>query len=88
VSRLSGKDRDELDDDQFAFPEHRKEPIYDAEHVREAIARFDQVTGVSNAERDAAWSRLRAAASKYKVELHEDDWRELFKRNDRTVPRD
>lgn len=28
---------------QFAFPKQRKEPVHDAEHVRNAIARFDQV---------------------------------------------
>ena len=47
---------------QFAFPEHRKEPIHGAEHVRNAIARFDQVEDVSDADRDAAWKRITAEA--------------------------
>jgi hypothetical protein len=53
----------------FAFPNERKEPLNDARHVRNAIARFDQVKGVSDAERDAAWRRIRAAARKYGVEV-------------------
>jgi len=53
----------------FAFPKERKEPLNDARHVRNAIARFDQVEGVSGSERDAAWRRIRAAAKKYGVEV-------------------
>lgn len=88
MSQLSEKDRDKLPESAFAFPKDRKEPIPDAEHVREAIARFDQVQHVSNNERDEAWSRIVKAANKFDVELHEKDWRELFKRNDRPVPKD
>lgn len=79
MSELSGEQRDALDDRQFAFPKQRKEPIEDAEHVRNAVARFNQVKGVSDAERDEAWSRIQAAAKKFDVELHESDWRELHK---------
>ena len=63
---------------QFAFPEQRKEPLTDAAHVRNAIARFDQVEGVSDADRDRAWKRITAAARRYDVEVSADDWRELF----------
>jgi hypothetical protein len=59
-------------------PEERKEPLVDARHVRNAIARFDQVEGVSDAERDRAWKRIVAAAKKFDVEVAADDWRELF----------
>ncbi|HZQ76792.1 MAG TPA: DUF6582 domain-containing protein [Acidimicrobiia bacterium] len=65
--------------EEFAFPEERKEPINDAAHVRNAIARFDQVEGVSDAERDRAWKRILSAARKFDVEVSADDWRELFK---------
>jgi hypothetical protein len=47
--------------------------------VRNAVARFDQVEGVTDAERDEAWKRIKAAAKKFDVELHESDWRELGK---------
>jgi len=66
-------------DEEFAFPDERKEPINDAAHVRNAIARFDQVEGVSDAERDRAWKRILSAARKFDVEVSADDWRELFK---------
>ena len=49
---------------QFAFPRQRKEPLEDASHVRNAIARFNQVEDVSDHERDEAWSRIRAAPKK------------------------
>jgi hypothetical protein len=63
----------------FAFPKERKEPLNDARHVRNAIARFDQVEGVNDAERDAAWRRIRAAARKYGVEVSARGWRSLMK---------
>ena len=67
-----------MPEQEFAFPEQRKEPIHDAAHVRNAIARFDQVEGVTDAERDAAWKRIKAAARKFDVDVEEDDWRELM----------
>jgi len=79
MSELSEKQRDDLDEDQFAFPKERKEPLNNASHVRNAIARFDQVEGVSDDERDAAWRRIKQAADKYGVEVSEKSWRELGK---------
>jgi len=76
---LSTADKDKLADREFAFPAQRKEPLTDARHVRNAIARFDQVEGVSDAERDQAWKRILAAARRYDVEVSESDWRELAK---------
>ena len=77
MSELSEKQRDQLDDDKFAFPKERKEPLEDASHVRSAIARFNQVEGVSDTERDAAWKRIKKAADKYGVEVNEKSWREI-----------
>ena len=79
MSELSEKQRDDLDEDQYAFPKERKEPLNNASHVRNAIARFDQVEGVSDDERDAAWKRIKKAADKYGVEVHEKSWHELGK---------
>ena len=76
---LSTAQQNDLPDSQFAFPKERKEPLVDAKHVRNAIARFDQVEGVTDAERDRAWKRIRAAAKRYDVEIEADDWRDLFK---------
>ena len=47
-------ERSDLPDTVFAFPRERKEPLIDAQHVRNAIARFDQVIDVSDAERAQA----------------------------------
>src|SRR5262245_7615248 len=77
-SVLTTARQNELPDSAFAFPEQRKEPLTDAKHVRNAVARFDQVEGVSNTERDRAWRRIRAAARKYGVEIEARGWRELF----------
>jgi hypothetical protein len=76
---LSTADKDRLADQEFAFPKERKEPLTDARHVRNAIARFDQVEGVSDAERDAAWRRILAAAERYDVEVSASSWRDLSK---------
>ena len=88
MSNLSEKDRDKIPDSEYAFPKERKEPLNDARHVRDAVARFDQVQGVTNKERDEAWKRITKAARKFGVELQEQDWRELFKRNGRALPKE
>lgn len=79
MSRMSAKERDELPDSAFAFPQDRKEPLVDASHVRDAIARFDQVGDVTDAERDEAWKRILKAAKKHGVDVSEKSWRELGK---------
>jgi hypothetical protein len=76
---LSTRQENTMSSQQFAFPEQRKEPINDARHVRNAIARFDQVEGVSDAERNAAWKRILSAANKYDVQVEARDWRDLMK---------
>ncbi len=69
--------RAELPESVFAFPRQRKEPLTDADHVRNALARFDQVEGVSDADRDLAFANIKAAAAYYGVDVHESSWREL-----------
>ena len=75
----STKRRNRMPDEKFAFPKQQKEPINDASHVRNAVARFDQVEGVSESERDAAWRRIRAAARKFDVHIEVRGWRQLMK---------
>jgi hypothetical protein len=76
---LSTAEKDRLPDQEFAFPRQRKEPLTDARHVRNAIARFDQVEDVTDAERDRAWKRIVTAAQRYDVEVSESSWRDLAK---------
>ncbi|HEV1288162.1 MAG TPA: DUF6582 domain-containing protein [Bryobacteraceae bacterium] len=77
MSKIKQATRDHITGEDFAFPKERKEPIHDAAHVRNAIARFKQVQGMTDAERDAAWKRIEAAARKHNVDLTEKSWREL-----------
>lgn len=69
--------RSNLPDSVYAFPKQKKEPLTDASHVRNALARFDQVQGVSDADRDLAFANIRAAAMHYGVEIKEKSWKEL-----------
>jgi len=77
--QLDAEERNQMSDSTFAFPRVRKEPLNDAGHVRNAIARFDQVRDVSDAERDEAFRRIRKAADKFGVEMTETSWRQLGK---------
>jgi len=72
MGELSEKKKDELPDSAFAFPKERKEPLTDASHVRNAAARFNQVKGVSQSERDEARKRIEKAAAKFGVELSKE----------------
>jgi len=62
----------------FAFPSERKEPLVDAAHVRSAVARFDQVRGVSEPERAQAFANIKAAAEYYGVGVSATNWRDLL----------
>src|SRR6266567_7151770 len=75
---MSTAEENRLAESTFAFPDEGKEPLTDAAHVRNAIARFDQVEGVSDAERDRAWKRIKAAAKRFDIDVSADDWGELF----------
>src|SRR5439155_15141526 len=66
---MSTAEENDLPDSKFAFPKERKEPLTDARHVRNAVARFDQVEGVSDSERDRAWRPIRSAAKRFAVQL-------------------
>ena len=72
MARLSTQQEKELPDSAFAFPRERKEPLVDASHVRNAAARFNQVEGVSEAEREEARGRIERAAKKFDVDLSKD----------------
>ncbi len=79
MTRLDADKRDDQGKGGFAFPKQRKEPLGDADHVRNAIARFDQVQCVTDADRDQAWKRIRAAAKTFDVDVNEQSWQELGK---------
>lgn len=74
----------DLPDSVYAFPKERKEPLTDARHVRNAVARFDQVTGVSEQERELAFANIKKAARFYGVELSEASSHDLPARPQRS----
>jgi acyl-CoA reductase-like NAD-dependent aldehyde dehydrogenase len=76
---LDAADRNALPDSAYAFPRLRKEPLTDARHVRNAIARFDQVKDATDKERDEAFRRIKRAASKFDIEMTESRWQDLGK---------
>ena len=69
--------RSNLPDTVFAFPKQRKEPLTDAQHVRNAVARFDQVIDVSDEDRALAFANVEKAAKYYNVNLSETNWHQL-----------
>lgn len=77
---LDTKDRKELPDSAYAFPKQRKEPLTDASHVKNALARFDQVKDVSDADRDLAFANIKAAARHFGIDIEEENWRQLGKK--------
>jgi hypothetical protein len=76
---LDAGERDKMPDSMYAFPRVRKEPLNDASHVRNAIARFDQVQDVTDEERRQAFGRIRRAAKRFGVEMTAERWQELGK---------
>ena len=77
MARLTTDQRNALPGTSFAFSALRKEPLENASHVRNALARFRQVTDVTDGERDAAWKQILKAGKRHHVAITETDWREL-----------
>ena len=80
TGKLDAEEKKKLPDSVFAFPKERKEPLTDASHVRDAMARFDQVKDVSDSERDEAFANIKKAAKHYDVDIEEDSWHDLGKK--------
>ena len=72
-------ERGDLPDSVFAYPKERKEPMTDASHVRNAVARFNQVQDVADSEREQAFANIKKAAKHYGVDLSETGWHDLGK---------
>jgi len=72
--RLAAAGKKSLPATAFAFPRARKEPMTDAAHVRDAMARFNQVGDVTDAERDLAFANFQKAASHFDIQMKETNW--------------
>jgi class 3 adenylate cyclase len=70
VARLGSSERTDLPDRAFAYVDSRGKrrlPIHDAAHVRNALARFNQVRFEDDAARERARTRLLQAAQRHGV---------------------
>ncbi|HEX3218993.1 MAG TPA: DUF6582 domain-containing protein [Candidatus Limnocylindria bacterium] len=72
---MSTRERDKLDKDQFAYVdkdggEHL--PINDEEHVRNAMARWNQTDFDSKSAKDEAARKIIRAAKRHDIEVDED----------------
>jgi hypothetical protein len=77
---LNTKEREELPSSVYAFPSQRKEPMTDADHVRNALARFDQVKDVSDEDRGVAFANILKAAKHFGITVDEENWHQLGKK--------
>ena len=62
----------------YAFPRQRKEPLDSPGRIRNALARFNQVRGVTLAERAAAFRRIKAAARRHRIHVSARSFRDLL----------
>jgi|GEM_PF-423480 len=70
MARLEGKKRARLPDRAFAYVDstgRRRLPIHDRAHVKNALARFNQVAFEDEAARERARRRLLNAAKRYRI---------------------
>ena len=70
MARLESSERNDLPDRAFAYVDargRRRLPIHDAAHVRNALARFNQVRFEDDTTRDRARTRLLNAAKKHGI---------------------
>ncbi len=70
MAQLGAAERARLPDSAFAYIDsrgRRRLPIHDAGHVRNALARFNQVVFEDDAARDRARKRLLNAAKRFKI---------------------
>ena len=70
MSRLKPSKRARLPDRAFAYVDsrgRRRLPVHDKAHVRNALARFNQVAFENDAARERARNRLLNAAKKYRI---------------------
>jgi hypothetical protein len=77
MTKLTAKARKAIPAGKYAFPKGRKEPLENAAHVRNAIARFNQVKDVTESDRKRGWARILSAAKKFGVEVGRSSWRRV-----------
>jgi len=75
MAELTTQGRDRLRDSSFAYIDREGErhlPIHDAEHVRNAISRFNQTDFQSATAKHSAAKRILKAAKRHHIEVDAD----------------
>ena len=75
MAELDTRSRDRLRSSQFAYVDSKGGehlPINDEEHIRNAMARFNQTDFESAAARERARRKIVAAAKKHDIEVSDD----------------
>lgn len=78
MAKLTIEEREELPASDYACPIDKKLPLNDAEHVRNAMARFDQVI-TNKCHPEEARKRVIAAAHKYGIDVKDFEKVHSFK---------
>lgn len=76
MAELSTAKREKLDKRQFAYVDDEGEghlPIHDENHIRNAMARWNQTDFPSKAARDGARKKILAAARRHGIDVSKDD---------------
>lgn len=63
---------DESDTSTWKLPIHFSTEAKSARHVRNALARFNQTKGIPEGEKEAVLARIKAAATKYGIDVEEE----------------
>lgn len=82
MPKLDTEERKDLPASDYACPIDKKLPINDAAHVRNAMARFDQVI-TNKCHPEEARKRILAAAKKYGIDTKEFEKVHRFKSTSR-----
>jgi hypothetical protein len=75
MATLTEKGRDKLRSTQFAYVDRKGGehlPIHDDEHIRNAMARFNQTEFESAAAKERARRKIVGAAKRHGIEVSED----------------
>ena len=75
MAELDAKARDKLRSNQFAYVDSKGGehlPINDDEHIRNAMARFNQTDFESSTAKEQARRKIVAAARKHGIEVSDD----------------
>ena len=75
MAELDTQDRNKLSKNQFAYVDSKGGehlPINDEEHIRNAMARFNQTEFESTTARERARKKIVSAAKKHDIEVSDD----------------